>query len=91
MYNGATSYLVRHEKVFLDYVSGTMGGYEDHSIRYLSSPEGWFRITGRRSLLSAFGEDREEIKKFIRKSGMTVKLATDEEIIRIIKFSESIN
>jgi hypothetical protein len=68
-----------------------MGGYEDHSIRYLSSPEGWFRITGRRSLLSAFGEDREEIKKFIRKSGMTVKLATDEEIIRIIKFSESIN
>jgi len=90
-YKGPVSLLLRHEKVFLDYASGSRGGYEDHLIRYLSTQDGWFRISGRKSLLNAFGEDREEIIKYLRKSGISVKLATDEDIIRIIKFSESID
>jgi hypothetical protein len=90
-YKGITSYLVRHEKVYLDNISGSRGGYEDHSYRYLSAPGGWFKITGRRSLLKAFEGNRDEIKEFIRKSHMTIKLATDEEIIRLLKFNESIH
>jgi hypothetical protein len=90
-YKGATSYLVRHEKVYLENISGSRGGYEDHSYRYLSDPGGWFKITGQRSLLKAFEKNHDEIKEFIRKSQMTIKLATDEEIIRVIKFNESIN
>jgi len=90
-YKGPVSLLLRYEKVYLDYSSGYRGGYEDHLLRYLSTPDGWYRIVSRKSLLNAFGKDLEEIKKYIRKSGISVKLATDEEIIRIIKYSESIN
>jgi hypothetical protein len=90
-YKGPVSLLLRYEKVYLDYASGSRGGYQDHLIRYLSTQDCWFRISGRKSLLNAFGEDREEINKYLRKSGISVKLATDEDIIRIIKFSESIN
>ncbi len=90
-YKGPVFLLLRHEKVYLDYASGSRGGYEDHFLRYLSTPDGWFRIGSRKSLLNAFGEDKEEIKKFLRKSGISIKLATDEEIIRIIKYYESIN
>jgi hypothetical protein len=90
-YKGPVSLLLRHEKVYLEYASGSRGGYDDHLLRYLSTPDGWFRISGRKSLLDAFGEDNEEIKKYIRKSGISIKLATDEEIIRIIKYRESIN
>lgn len=90
-YKGSVSLLLRYEKEYIDYASGSRGGYEDHLIRYLSAPDGWFRIKGRKSLLNAFGENHEEIKKFIRRSGISVKLATDEEIIRILKYSESIN
>jgi hypothetical protein len=90
-YEGQISYLLRHEKVYLDYASGSRGGYEDRILRYLSAPQGWFRISSRKSLLNALGKDREEVKKYIRKSGISVKLATDEEIIRIIKYCESID
>jgi hypothetical protein len=90
-YKGPVSLLSRYEKEYIDYASGSRGGWEDHLTMYLSSPDGWFRIKGRKSLLNAFGEDHEEMKKYIRKSGISVKLATDEEIIRVIKHSESIN
>jgi hypothetical protein len=90
-YKGPVSLLLRYEKEYVDYASGSRGGYEDHLIRYLSTPDSWFRIKGRKSFLNAFGKDREDINKYIRKSGISIKLATDEDIIRIIKYSESIN
>jgi hypothetical protein len=90
-YEGRISYLLRHEKVYLDYASGSGGGYEEHLLKYLSTPQGWYRISNRKSLFRAFGDDPEAIKKYIRKSGISLKLATDDEIIRIIKYYESLD
>ena len=89
-YKGPYSYLIRRKKLYLDNITGSRGGYEEYTYRYLYTPRGLFRITNRRSLLKPFMENQEKIKEYIRKSQLTVKLATDEQIINLIKYHASI-
>ena len=90
MYGGKYTYWLHREKIFMSKTIETTGGYETVLSRYISGPLGWFRITNQKSLLTALPEKKDELKEFLRKSHITIKLATDEEITGIIKFYESI-
>ena len=89
-HQGKYTFWIRWEKNYSDRTVETSGGYENSEQRYIQAGDQWYRIVNRRSLLKAIPEYQDEIKAYLRNSGISLRIATVEELLTVIRYCESI-
>lgn len=88
LYENRLRLLVKHTKIA---AQGSVGQeqFDYRMSRYIQRNGGCFLVRNRRELLIALGDHQEEIKVFLKESGIFVRGASDQDIIRVlIHYSE---
>ena len=90
-HSGKYTFWLRWEKIYSDRTVETTGEYEDVKLRYIEVNNQWYRIVNRSLLLKAISDHQDEVKEFLRKSGISVRISSDEELLSVIKYCESLD
>jgi hypothetical protein len=85
MYEGNISFLIKHLKYLSRETETSPAEYIQEKHRYFVLDNQLFEISNRRSLLSLFADKRKEMKSYLSESKISVRFATDEDLIQIIK------
>jgi len=87
-YEGKSQYVIKHESTF--YVREGLKNYKYSPKNYISVSYSYFRIQNRRSFIRIFGEQSGYVKDFLNQYGIKVSKASKDQIIRVLKFYDSL-
>lgn len=93
IYDGGIKYLAEHSKMFVaSYtVNSPQGSISGQNTDYmLIHKEQLHKISSRRSLYKLFPENKKQIRQYLRKQKIKFKRADREEIIKVMKYLDSI-
>lgn len=88
VYEEKSHYIIKHESSF--YQRQGLNNYKYSSVNYISVGNEYFQIKTEKDLLRLFGEKSDEIKEFIQFSGFKVKKADKAQMLRILKFYDTL-
>jgi hypothetical protein len=88
VYEGKSSYIIRHESTF--YEKQGLNNYKYSPKNFIGTGNGFFKIKSLKSFLIHFGVYAGRMKEYINSSGIRVKRAGKNEILSIIRFYDSL-
>lgn len=88
LYDNENQFIIKHYAV--QKLTVTDVTYEHRKDRYVKIDGNFYLIKRRHHLLNAMADKRNEIKKFIRSNYIYVPTATDESILNIIRYYDSL-
>jgi len=88
LYDYKSSFIIKHKSELKEVESIDTYNYKPE--KYIKINKAYLNIKGRRSFLKAFGNKSKEIKKFLKSSGILFRRATNEQIVNVLKYYDSI-
>jgi len=88
VFDGDSKYIIKHKSI----IQGR-NGYDDYLYKpagYVNTGSGFFRITNNKDFISLFGERSEEVKSFIRDSGIKIRKANKEQIKYVLEYFDGL-
>jgi len=87
-YEGASQYVIKHESTF--YEREGLVNYKYSPVDYISAGHAFYPVKNKKSLLRVMDDKSNEIKKYIRSSGMRIRQANRNQIVMILKYYDFI-
>ena len=84
VYEGNTSYLIRRKSLLA--ITGGDYIFKSRSVKFVVNKNNIYKITGRRSLLKALGDQKIRMKKFIRSNKINIRHAGKTDMRRILTY-----
>ena len=88
VYDKTSRFIIKHRSILV--IKDGRNLYKYKPQRYIVNKGIYSRIKGKRSLIKALSDKSVEVKKFIKSSKISVKLAEKGEMVRILKFYDSL-
>ena len=85
---GDSKYLIKHKSILRE-----MTGIDEYiytRVGYVNIGNGFSKITTARQLVKIFGNRSEEVKKFIKKSGIKIRKADKSQIMCVLRYYNNI-
>ena len=88
VYDKTSRFVIKHRSILV--IKGGRDIYKYKPRRYIVNKGMYYPINGRRSLIKALSDKSVEMKKFIKSSKIFVRWAEKDEMVRILKFYDSL-
>lgn len=90
IYKGEVSYFERHKKAVQKQIGTTyMGRLYDNNTHYLKNDRGIYSFRTKKRVLEILGNSKE-LKKYIRKHGLNINPKSPNDIVMLIRYSETL-
>ncbi len=87
-YEGKSSYFIKHESSF--YVREGLNNYKYAPVNLISVDNTFIKVKTMKNLLALFGERTGQVEEFIKASWIKTKRPDKNQIVRILKFYDSL-
>ena len=88
VYEAKSQFIIKHESTF--YVREALNNYKYSPKNYISVNNTFIKIKTNKELLALLGDKSEEVKQYMRKYGIKIRKADKGQILRVIKFYDSL-
>lgn len=88
VYEGKSHYIIKHESGY--YERQGLNNYKYSAINYISFGNEFYKIKNSKDLFSLIGGKSDDIKEFLKFSGLKIKKADKAQMLRIIKFYDTL-
>jgi hypothetical protein len=90
VYDGQVKFYIKHIKILSQRSGQIRYEYVYKTQMILVKEEQYYVIRNKPDLLDALGYHRKELRSFMRKNHMLIRTASGEEMVRILKYYESL-
>lgn len=92
VYNGPSMILTRHQKRLEEKIEQTelLVFYTFRIRHYLLKDETWYRISSKRELMKLFGDQKQEIRTYIKKNGLKLSKTNPEAYGKVAAYYDTL-
>lgn len=87
-YNGKSKYLIKHKSSV--YERNAIDEYFYSASDYVNVGNGFIKIKSTKQFIKLFGDKSDDVRKFIKKSGIKINKATKKQIMSVLKFYDNL-
>jgi hypothetical protein len=87
-YNASSSLLIKHRSTVYDL--DKIWKYKYDPIRYVNIGDGYFKINTEKQFIKLFGDRSDDIRKFIKKSGIKIRKADKRQLVSVLRYYDNI-
>jgi len=88
VYDGATSYIIKHRSVL--YRRESLNEYKYSPVNYVSTENKFYDLRNKKNFILIFGDKSQEINTFLHKSKIRVNKANRNQIVAVLKYYDSL-
>lgn len=90
IYSNRITFLVGRIKVLDELASGSKNKFSENQKSYFIIENKPYEVRNKKDILTLFGDHKKEIKSFIKKNKLTIKLTNTKDIVDLISYYESL-
>jgi hypothetical protein len=87
-YDGDCKFLIKHRSAV--YENNGIKEYSYVPVGYVNAGNGFVKIKSKAQLCKLFGKKSDELKKYIKKSGINIRQANKSEMVSLLKFCDNL-
>lgn len=87
-YDRSSRFLIKHQSNIHDLTR--IWEYEYDPVRYVNIGNGFFEIKSGRQFIKLFGDRSDEIKRYIKESGIKIHKADKKQVISVLRYYDSL-
>jgi hypothetical protein len=88
VYNGKSKYIIKHKSSV--YESDGVKEYSYTPVGYVNAGNGYVKIKSRGQFYRLFGDRSEDVRRFIKESGINIRRADKKQIMYVLNYFDSL-